>query len=100
MTWIELDILNLIRRCEFVATVAGSMGSVCLYTCSYFIVNSADRALKNAQRLGLNQDANKTGPGRERKSERERERQTERKTESQTDRSVYVDQLLYIIYTV
>lgn len=69
MTIIKPDILNLIRWCERVVTVAGSVGSVCLYTCSYFIVNSADRTLKNAQQLGQKQDANKSGPGRERKGE-------------------------------
>lgn len=67
--------MNLIRRCELVATVAASVASVCLYTCSYFIVNSADRTLKYAQQLGQNQDANKTGPGRRREREGKRERE-------------------------
>lgn len=57
------------------------MGSVCLYTCSYFMVNSADRTLKNAQRLGQNQDANKTGPGRETENERGKGKQKGRQIE-------------------
>lgn len=77
--------MNLIRPCEFVATVAASAGSVCLYTCSYFIVNSADRTLKYAQQLGQNQDANKTGPGREGRAKGGREEGKKRRTPTERE---------------
>lgn len=98
----ELDILNLIRRCELVATVAASVASVCLYTCSYFIVNSADRTLKYAQQLGQNQDANKTGPGRrrEREGKRERERGIDRKRGRKSDRQQGLCGLAVHLYCV